>query len=342
MKKKIITLWSILSSICMIAEAQTFSSEGEQQLLEKIESYRDDQSTQHIKELIRLYSTGTAPDQKVINSNYAGIVYVLNDNENQFQSKPYQTIIAPAMWLGTPASVKVQGIRRRESVGDGSDNEYVKLYNQNQSLAETGEGKYILSSIRDVANGTLRGFSPHEITEEECVIDDNIFARMNGDNLIAISSTEDMAVVMIHSFKLSNQQQLLALSQTIPQATRNTLDEYRAQEKDRNSFSEMIEAIINHPEVTIYYHDHEMYILSNGLFRNDLEIKYQDKDMLILPSQLEGLKNHIVFTSMNYDGDENHPVTFLFNIPEEGAYGVAKFQAEKGKWELKELSMMEN
>lgn len=341
MKKKIIILWCILSSICTIAEAQTFSSEDEQQLLEKIESYRDDQSTQHIKELIRLYSTGTAPDQKVINSNYAGIVYVLNDHENRFQSKPYQTIIAPAMWLGTPNSVKVQGIRRRESVGDGSDNEYVKLYNQNQSLAETGEGRYILSSIRDMANGTLRGFSPHEITKEECVIDD-IFARMNGDNLIAISSMGDMDVVMIHSFKLSNQKQILALSQAMPQAARNTLDEYRAKEKDRNSFSEMIETIINHPEVAMYYHDREMYILSNGLFRNDLEIKYQDKDVLILPSQLEGLKNYIVFTSTNYDGEEDHPVTFLFNIPEEGIYGVAKFQAKNGKWELKELSMMEN
>lgn len=344
MRKRSIIIFSILLSICAIAKAQIFSVEDEKLLLEKIANYQDGKATQHIKELLRLYSTGTVPDQKVINSNYAGIVYVLDDSENRYQLPPFQASIAPAMWLGTAHSARVQGIRRRGStnVNGGYDNEYIKLYNQNQSLTGTGEGKYILSSIQQMTDDSSRDGLPYKVAEKECVIGNNIFARINGDDLIAISITGEMAIAMIHSFKISKQKELLTFSQSKPQATQNLLDKYREEEKERNSFSEMIETIVNHPEVTMYYHDKEMYILSDGLFRNDLEIKYQNKDMLILPFKLEGLKNYIVFTHMNYDGEEDHPVTFQFNIPEEGAYGVATFEPKNEKWLLEELSMLEN
>ena len=86
---------------------------------------------------------------------------------------------------------------------------------------------------------------------------------------------------MISVFDVTGQKKLLNLESFLenstPQSaqyseqTKQKLENLRAEEKERNEFSEMIEAIVNSKKLSTYYHNRDMFILSSGLFRDDLD-----------------------------------------------------------------------
>ena len=351
MKKLVTILYFILLANVML-NAQPFTSEMQTEITEKVELYKNDDAITQVKGLLKLFDKGKSPDEKIINSTYAGVAYILSENSDCDDDECEDPAIAPAVWKGFNGKIKVEGIRTKGDTSypkKGLYSDYVKLYLQGKSVAETPEVNYILR------NNLSQDFSPYTLNKNECVINEGknySYARINGNDLISLSFSSDMSTIMIYSFKLDKQQQLLDVSAIKDKSsiagvsysaeTRKILEEYASEEKDRNSFSEMIEKIVNHPEVTGYYHDREMFILSSGLFRNDLEIKYKGKDMLILPNKLTDIKSYIVFTSSTYDGEENHPTAFEFNIPQEGVYGKASFKFKNDNWVLDKISVVEN
>lgn len=104
----------------------------------------------------------------------------------------------------------------------------------------------------------------------------------------------------------------------------------------------MIETIVNNTKLSAYYHNRDMFILSSGLFRDDLEVKYKNKDMLIVAMPLDGITDYIEFTRQTYDGDTDHSVLFEFTIQKEGVFGSATFQYKNEKWALESIQVVEN
>ena len=175
------------------------------------------------------------------------------------------------------------------------------------------------------------------------VIDNNgsvSYVRKNGDYIIGLSISYDKSNIMISVFDVTGQEKLLNLESFLenstPQSaqyseqTKQKLENLRAEEKERNEFSEMIEAIVNSKKLSTYYHNRDMFILSSGLFRDDLEVKYGNKDMLILAMPLDGITDYIEFTRQTFDGETDHPVIFEFNIRKKDVLVVLHSTMKKG------------
>ena len=348
--KKILFFLALLTTAFISVSAQTFTKEIKTGLLQKVNQYEVNDAVDRVKILLDYFDKGKCPNEKIINTSYLGIAYVLSSARDYDYYTCSDPAVYPAMWKGYDGEIKIQGIRSQYELNYPKKeyySDYVQLYLQDKSVANTSEAKFIIK------DRSRNGYTEYFFNKNECIIDNSIYARIYNDNIICVSFSEDMDNIMIYSFDIKKQSQLLKFDSNdsemsdeisgIPDETKEKIEKYRNEEKDRNSFSEMIESLINHPEVNIYYHDREMFIISSGLFRYDFEIKYNGTDMLILPMKLEGLRNYIVFTGMKYDGKETegNSTIFEFGIPLEGVTGEAVFKFKENEWILENIFVVE-
>lgn len=349
MKKIIIVLISI--GITGIVSAQSPVDITSKKIREKLAQYNNDPITTEVGKMLDLFDTGGVFDQDIVETKYVGLVYILSKDEDEDCTSGSYTdpAVFPAVWFGTDTGICMMGIRKR----GGNDSKrplsnYVQAYLKRMPVTDEAATRYMALTDFD------RGLSYYYKRDNSFVIDDTTtsYARKNGDYIIGLTISRYGTDVMIYVFDVAGQEQLLSFDtvaqNTTPQTAQNSVqtkkevEELRAGEKSRNEFSEMIEAIVNNAKLSSYYHDRNMFILSSGLFRDDLEVKYKDKDMLIVAMPLDGITDYIEFTRNTYDGETDHAVLFKFRIQKEGVYGSAAFKYENEKWVLDSMEVVEN
>lgn len=300
--------------------------------------------------MLDLFEKGDVFDQDIVEKKYVGLVYILSDNADCTSASCTDPAILPAVWFGTDMDICMMGIQTR----GGSDSKrplsnYVQAYLKRMPISNEAVTMYIAKT------NFRHGLSSYYKEDKSFVIDDDgiaNYARKNGDYIIGLTLSKDRSNVMIYIFDVAGQEKLLTLNtvaqNTTPQSaqysaqTKKKIEELRAEEKSRNEFSEMIEVIVNNTDLSSYYHNRDMFILSSGLFRDDLEVKYKNKDMLIVAMPLDGITDYIEFARHTYDGETDHSVLFEFHIPKEGCYGSATFKYKNEKWTLDSIDLIEN
>lgn len=340
----------MLVGIANIVRAQSPINSIYKEIREKWEQYNKDSITIEVGRMLDLFEKGGVFTQDIVEKKYMGLVYVLSDDEDCTSVSCSDPAVFPAVWYGTDQGICMMGLRTRgilESKRPLSN--YVEAYLKRMPIVNESATRYAV--MTDFSNG----LAPYEEEDQCFVIDNNgsaSYVRKNGDYIIGLSISYDKSNIMISVFDVTGQEKLLNLESFLenstPQSaqyseqTKQKLENLRAEEKERNEFSEMIEAIVNSKKLSTYYHNRDMFILSSGLFRDDLEVKYGNKDMLILSMPLDGITDYIEFTQQTFDGETNHPVIFEFNIRKEGCYGSATFNYEKGEWVLDSIQVVEN
>ena len=316
----------------------------------KLEQYHNDSIALKLGGILDLFEKGNVFEQEILEKKYVGLVYVLSDYEDCTSASCTDPAISPAVWFGTDMGVCMMGIRTR----GGSDakrplSSYVQAYLKRMPVSDEPVTKYIVRT--DFSNG----LSSYYKEDNSFAIDHRgtiNYARQNGDYIIGLSVSASGGNAMIHVFDIAGQEKLLSFDtvaqNTTPQPvqysveTNKKIEKLRAEEKSRNEFSEMIEAIVNNTKLSSYYHNRDMFILSSGLFRDDLEVKYKGKDMLTVAMPLDGVTDYIEFTRNTYDGETDHSVLFEFHIQKEGVYGSAIFKYKNEKWMLDSMNVVEN
>lgn len=348
MKRIVIIL--ILIGITNIVSAQSPVDITCKDIRVKLEQYNNDSITIEAKKMLDLFETGDIFDQDIVETKYVGLVYILSNNADCTSVSCTDPAVLPAVWFGTDMGICMMGIRTRNGSGSKRPlSSYVQAYLKRMPVSNEAATMYMAQT------NFHRGLSSYYKEDNSFVIDDDGttgYARKNGDYIIGLTISKDGSNAMIYVFDVAGQEKLLSFDtvaqNTTPQSaqysvqTKKKIEELRAEEKSRNEFSEMIEAIVNNTELSSYYHNRDMFILSSGLFRDDLEVKYKNKDMLIVASPLDGITDYIEFTRHTYDGETDHSVLFEFHIQKEGIYGSATFKYKNGKWELSSMDVVES
>lgn len=340
----------ILIGITDIVSAQSPVDSICKDIQVKLEQYDSDSITVEVKKILDLFEQGDVFDQDIVEQKYIGLVYILSDEADCASASCTDPVILPAVWFGSDMGICMMGIRAR----GGSDSKrplsnYVQAYLKRMPVSNEAVTMYIAKT------NFRNGLSSYYKEDNSFVIDDDgttNYARKNGDYIIGLTISKDRSNVMIYVFDVAGQEQLLSHDTTeqtaTPQSaqysvqTKKKIEELSTEEKSRNEFSEMIEVIVNDTELSSYYHNRDMFILSSGLFRDDLEVKYKNKNMLIVAMPLDGITDYIEFTRHTYDGETDHPVLFEFHIQKEGSYGSATFNYKNGKWTLDSMNIIEN
>lgn len=347
MIKVVVTL--ILIGITDIISAQSPVDITCKDIRVKLERYNNDSITAGVGKMLDLFEKGDVFDRDIVEKKYVGLVYILSDNADCTAESCTDPAILPAVWFGSDMGICMMGIRAR---GGNSVkrplSDYVQAYLKREPVSNEDVTMYMAKT------NFSRGLSSYYKEDNSLVIDDETtnYARKNGDYIIGLTLSEDRSNVMIYVFDVAGQEKLLSFgtvtSNPTPQTarystqTKKKIEELKTMEKSRNEFSEMIEVIVNNSKLSSYYHNRNMFILSSGLFRNDLEVKYKNKDMLIVAMPLEGITDYIEFTRQTYDGETDHSVLFEFNIQKEGVYGSAAFKYKNEKWILHSMQVVEN
>lgn len=347
--RKIVVLL-ILIGIADMVSAQNPVDIALKDIQEKLEQYDSDSITVQAGKMLDLFEQGDVFYHDVVAKKYIGLVYILSEDADAQSASCADPAILPAVWFGTDMGICMMGIRTRggnESKRPLSN--YVQAYLKRMPVSNEPVTMHI--AMTNFSNG----LSSYYIEDNSFVIDDDgttSYARKNGDYIVGLALSNDRSNAMIYVFDVAGQERLLshntAAQNAKPQSaqyseqTKEKIEELRAEEKSRNEFSEMIEVIVNNPELSAYYHDRDMFILSSGLFRDDLEVKYRDNDMLIVARPLDGIADYIEFTRHTYDGETDHLVLFEFHIQKEGVYGSATFKYKNEKWALDSMQVFEN
>lgn len=316
----------------------------------KLEQYDNDSIVTEVGKMLDLFEKGAFFDQDIVEQRYVGLVYILSEDADCTSASCTEPAVLPAVWFGTDAGICMMGIRPLGGSGSKRPlSDYVQAYLKRMPVSGKAVTRYMAKT--DFSPGLS---SYYKVYNSFVVVDDGTanYARKNGDYLIGLTVSNNKRHAMIYVFDVAAQETLLSFDtgaqHTAPQParysvqTKKKIEELRAEEKSRNEFSEMLEVIVNNPELSSYYHNREMFILSSGLFRDDLEVKYKNKDMLIVAMPLDGVTDYIEFTRHTYDGETDHSVLFEFRIQKEGGYGSATFKYKNGKWMLDSMKVIEN
>lgn len=340
----------LLVSITNIVSAQSVTDYKCTEVRVKLKQYYKDSITMEIEKILDLFEKGDVFDQSIINKKYLGVAYILSDDNDCLYESCNNPAISAAVWFGTDTGICMMGIRKtNNSEPKRPLSNYVKAYLNRNSVSNEVVTKYIVMTR---FNSHL---SSYDKQDKSFVInnnENNCYIRKNGDYIIGLSVSDDGYNSMIYVFDIAGQEKFLSFGSaeknTTSQPTqysaktKEKIEELRAIERDRNEFSEMIETIVNNKDLSSYYHNREMFIFSSGMFRDNLEIKYNGKDMLIIAMPLEGVTDYIEFTRCTYNGETDNPVSFEFRIKKEGCFGNATFKYINDKWTLESINIFEN
>ena len=332
---------------------QVYDAELKWKVYSRLEFYdKSDKIVQQIVEVVDLFDKGKPLSAEFINKNLyvLGVTYLLfEDIDCPYYFECTKPAVSPAAFqilngqIGMMGLGKIPTLHTKRPLSD-----FVVKYFDGLLLNKSPEMNFIMRN-RVLPQGV---FSYENNAAETVILDEsNSFARINGNDIILITISQDTRNVMIYTFKVDFMETQMELFRNEPtraenkpisysQTTQDMLTNLREEEKEYNEFGKMLEEIVNHSEVTPYYHDKEMFIVANGRFRNDLEVKYNGLNMLILVMPVKDIKSYIDFIDVSYDYDAGK-AAFTFKIPEEGVTGSAIFVRNGEKWVLKQMFVVE-
>lgn len=325
-------------------------------LSEKLKSYdAADTAILNIKAAITLFEKSNSPKELI--KLTAGIGYVLTDDDCNYSASCESPKVYGAMIYEKEHRAVIAAVRDRETKNPLGQNYINFFFNNDSRMGRTGLFNAFLKNAqpRNLTGTIISNKKEHVIIDESSVT----FVRESEGWVIGLSTgkTYNYDDIFIYMWRTSlstlpNEDILLVdashkiieeeKAETNPTAfSDSSLNQYINIERDTNYFSEMVETIVQHEDLAMYYHGYDFFIITNGRFRNDLDIKYKGKPVWCLPRKPTEVEHYLEFKSVDAHPDKDF-ATFIFEYPREGVSGKATFEKlAEYEYKLKDIIVVE-
>ncbi|NDV69309.1 hypothetical protein [Dysgonomonas sp. 25] len=369
--KKLFLIFSLSFAVLSAAHSQSYTAH-QASIEKKLSEYRNDEVTTFINETLQLFNKGTAPSQQLLTGTYAlGVVYVMDEAADCSGGVCSNPAADAAIFESGYSKMGMMRIRSNSQAKRPLP-EYVWMHQSGRVKNTSYSTKYMLEYLGQKVN-----MHTYTTNAGECLIGKNTFVRQNGNELIAVSLTSDYSKINIYRFavdakasqatqtqpatsvgatqgtttsrpiqKVYEVEDIPATTTRQPIAQKEYVVENNPSDKTQEyvalseydlTLANLLQQVINNRSLTVYYKSDNMYIVSSGLFRDHLEVKYKDKCVDIQNGAVKGKNDYVKFVSSNYDGKTNHNTEFRFSMPTYGVGGKAVFKYTGDKWFLSEV-----
>lgn len=374
MKRLAIIAISLLA-LSVAMEGQNYASSKKDKIIERVHSYQNDDVVGQISGVLAMFDRAQIPDSRVLSKTYAhGIVYILSENADNNKGIRTLPAVNAAVFQCFERKMGVLRMLPGEGVSTGKRplTTYVQQYLRGNAVNDAYSSRYILEYL-----GMKVKPLPYINNGDEFIIpdDNDIYVRQYGNDILAVTANDDFSEILIYRFKVSqamstsaqlddvNDCTIMMSNYNQPKqkskypfqreyvvedtpSTRGdaTTSNSAAIENDqvseaayREDLSQAIETAINNKSVKTFTGLKNMYIVSSGLFGQNLGVKFNGDAIHIQSVPSKGNSNYIQFLSTTFDGRKNHDAQFKFGIPCSNVYFTATLKHDQNKWVVKEM-----
>jgi len=371
-KLAIISLSLIVFSITIMG--QNYASSKKDKIVQKARGYQNDDVVSQINDILAMFDRGQIPDSRVLSKTYAhGIVYIMSESADGNKGIYTLPAINAAVFQCYDRKMGVLRMLPGEGVSSGKRplTNYVQQYLRGNAVNDVYSSRYILEYLGMKVNAL-----PYINNGDEFIIPDvnNIYVRQYGNDILAVTANDDFSEILIYRFKIS---QAMSTSAQLDDVNDCTITATFTQPKQKSRYpfqkeyvvedaprtrgdasasksssvdvdqmtdaaykadlSCAVEAAINNKSVKTFTGLKNMYIVSSGLFGQNLGVKYNGENIHIQSVPSRGKSDYIQFLSTTFTGRRDRDCQFKFGIPCSNVYFTATMRYDGNKWVVNEM-----
>lgn len=373
MRKVAVILFSLLA-VSITAMGQNYASSKKDKISEKVRKYQSDDAVSQINDILAMFDRGQIPDSRILSKTYAhGIVYVLSESADNNKGIYTLPAINAAVFQCYDRKMGVLRMAPGEGVAQGKRplTTYVQQYLRGNAINDVYSSRYILEYL-----GMKVKALPYINNGDEFIVPDvnDIYIRQYGNDILAVTANDDFSEILVYRFKISQAMSTSAqlddtndctIAATFSQPKQKTKypfqREYVVEDAPRTrgdasvnksfsaetdevsdaaykaDLSNAIEVAINNKSVKNFTGLKTMYIVSSGLFGQNLGVKHNGEPIHIQSVPSRGKSNYIQFLSSNFNGKRDREAQFKFGIPCSNVYFTATLKYDTNKWVVSEM-----